>query len=128
RQFAAAIHERFPGKTLGYNCPPSFDWRAEFGDTGAARFQIELAELGYRFQFVTTAGFHSLSAAMFDVSRGYARDGMLGYTSVYEKELELEPLGYTAIDQHREAGAAYFDRVSAVTEMSDGAAAPSAIG
>jgi isocitrate lyase len=128
RQFAAAIHERFPGKTLAYNCPPSFNWRAEFGDTGAARFQLELAEIGYRFQFVTTAGFHSLSAAMFDVSCRYAGDGMLGYTSVYEKELELEPLGYTAIDQHREVGAAYFDRVSAVTEMSDGAAAPSAIG
>jgi isocitrate/methylisocitrate lyase len=111
REFAAAIHERFPGKLLAYNCSPSFNWRAHLGDERIAGFQRELGELGYRFQFVTLAGFHSLNAAMFDLARGYAAEGMSAYVRLQEHEFELEPAGYTATRHQREAGAGYFDAV-----------------
>ena len=110
-EFAAAIHERFPGKLLAYNCSPSFNWRAHLDDERIAGFQRELGELGYRFQFVTLAGFHSLNAAMFDLARGYAADGMSAYVRLQEHEFELEPAGYTATRHQREAGAGYSDAV-----------------
>jgi len=111
REFAAAIHDRFPGKLLAYNCSPSFNWRAHLEDERIAGFQRELGEMGYRFQFVTLAGFHSLNAAMFDLARGYAAEGMSAYVQLQEHEFELEPAGYTATRHQREAGAGYFDAV-----------------
>jgi isocitrate lyase len=111
REFADAIHERFPGKLLAYNCSPSFNWRAHLDHERIAGFQRELAELGYRFQFVTLAGFHSLNAAMFDLARGYADEGMSAYVRLQEHEFALEPAGYTATRHQREAGAGYFDAV-----------------
>jgi isocitrate lyase len=111
RDFAEAIHERFPGKLLAYNCSPSFNWRAHLDDERIAGFQRELAALGYRFQFVTLAGFHSLNAAMFELARGYADEGMSAYVRLQEREFELEPAGYTATRHQREAGAGYFDAV-----------------
>jgi isocitrate lyase len=111
RDFAVAIHERFPGKLLAYNCSPSFHWRAHLDDDRIAGFQRELGEMGYRFQFVTLAGFHSLNAAMFELARGYADEGMSAYVRLQERELELEPDGYTATRHQREAGAGYFDAV-----------------
>jgi len=111
REFADAIHERFPGKLLAYNCSPSFNWRAHLDDERIAGFQRELAEMGYRFQFVTLAGFHSLNAAMFELARGYAEEGMSAYVRLQEDEFALEPAGYTATRHQREAGAGYFDAV-----------------
>jgi isocitrate lyase len=112
RDFAQAIHERFPGKLLAYNCSPSFNWRAHLDDEQIARFQAELGAMGYRFQFVTLAGFHSLNAAMFDLARGYARDGMSAYVELQEHEFALEEGGYSATRHQREAGAGYFDAVA----------------
>jgi isocitrate lyase len=111
REFADAIHERFPDKLLAYNCSPSFNWRAHLDDERIAGFQRELAEMGYRFQFVTLAGFHSLNAAMFELARGYAEEGMSAYVRLQEDEFALEPAGYTATRHQREAGAGYFDAV-----------------
>jgi isocitrate lyase len=111
REFADAIHKRLPGKLLAYNCSPSFNWRAHLDDGRIAGFQRELAEMGYRFQFVTLAGFHSLNAAMFDLARGYAEEGMSAYVRLQEDEFALEPAGYTATRHQREAGAGYFDAV-----------------
>jgi isocitrate lyase len=113
REFAAAIHERFPGKLMAYNCSPSFNWRKHLGDDEIARFQQELGELGYKFQFITLAGFHSLNAAMFELARGYVEDGMPAYVRVQEHEFELEEHGYTATRHQREVGAGYFDAVAA---------------
>jgi isocitrate lyase len=111
REFAQAIHEEFPGKLLAYNCSPSFNWRAHLDDGKIASFQEDLAELGYRFQFVTLAGFHSLNSAMFELAHGYARDGMSAYVGVQEQEFALEEHGYSATRHQREAGAGYFDAV-----------------
>jgi isocitrate lyase len=111
RDFADAIHDRFPGKLLAYNCSPSFNWRAHLDDERIAGFQRELGEMGYRFQFVTLAGFHSLNAAMFDLARGYAEEGMSAYVRLQEHEFALEPAGYSATRHQREAGAGYFDAV-----------------
>jgi isocitrate/methylisocitrate lyase len=111
REFAQAIHERFPGKLLAYNCSPSFNWRRHLDDTAIARFQEDLAELGYRFQFVTLAGFHALNEAMFELAHGYAGEGMTAYVRLQEREFELEELGYTATRHQREVGAGYFDAV-----------------
>jgi isocitrate lyase len=111
REFAQAIHEEFPGKLLAYNCSPSFNWRAHLDDAQIASFQDDLAELGYRFQFVTLAGFHSLNAAMFELAHGYAREGMTAYVGVQEQEFALEEHGYSATRHQREAGAGYFDAV-----------------
>jgi isocitrate lyase len=111
-EFAAALHDRFPGKLLAYNCSPSFNWRAHLDDARIAGFQQELAALGYRFQFVTLAGFHSLNAAMFDLARGYARTGMSAYVELQEQEFALEEHGYSATRHQREAGAGYFDAVA----------------
>jgi isocitrate lyase len=112
REFAAAIHEQFPGKLMAYNCSPSFNWRKHLDDAEIAGFQDELGELGYKFQFITLAGFHSLSAAMFELARGYVEEGMPAYVRVQEREFELEADGYTATRHQREVGAGYFDAVA----------------
>jgi isocitrate lyase len=111
REFAQAIHERFPGKLLAYNCSPSFNWRKHLDDGQIARFQEELGELGYRFQFITLAGFHSLNAAMFELAKAYAADGMSAYVELQEREFALESSGYTATRHQREVGAGYFDQI-----------------
>ena len=112
REFAAAVHERFPGKLLAYNCSPSFNWKRHLDEREIAGFQDELGSLGYRFQFVTLAGFHALNASMFELARGYARSGMSAYVRLQEREFELEPAGYTATRHQREVGAGYFDAVA----------------
>jgi isocitrate lyase len=111
REFAQAIHERFPGKLLAYNCSPSFNWKRHLDDASIARFQEELGDLGYRFQFVTLAGFHALNATAFELARGYAQEGMTAYVRLQEREFELEEHGYTATRHQREVGAGYFDAV-----------------
>ena len=112
REFAQAIHERFPGKLLAYNCSPSFNWRKHLDDDTIARFQAQLAEWGYRFQFITLAGFHSLNAGMFELARGYAENAMTSYVELQEHEFALEEFGYTATRHQREVGAGYFDLVT----------------
>jgi isocitrate lyase len=111
REFAQAVHECYPGKLFAYNCSPSFNWRKHLDDGEIASFRDTLAELGYRYQFVTLAGFHSLNAGMFELARGYAVDGMPAYVELQEREFALEEHGYTATRHQREVGAAYFDRV-----------------
>ena len=112
REFAQAIHERFPGKLLAYNCSPSFNWKRHLDDARIATFQEELGALGYRFQFVTLAGFHALNAAMFDLARGYASEGMPAYVRLQDEEFALEEDGYSATRHQREVGAGYFDAVA----------------
>ncbi|MFE7846594.1 isocitrate lyase [Microbacterium sp. NPDC057407] len=112
RAFAAAIHERFPGKLLAYNCSPSFNWKRHLDDAQIASFQAELAELGYKFQFITLAGFHALNYSMFDLAHGYAERAMSAYVELQEAEFAAEARGYTATKHQREAGTGYFDRVS----------------
>jgi isocitrate lyase len=112
RVFAEAVHEKFPGKRLAYNCSPSFNWKKHLDDATIARFQKELGAMGYRFQFITLAGFHALNASMFDLARGYATEGMTAYVRLQEHELNLEPDGYTAVKHQAEVGTGYFDLVS----------------
>jgi isocitrate lyase len=112
REFAEAIHERFPGKPLAYNCSPSFNWRRHLSDDEIASFQDALGEWGYRFLFITLAGFHSVNAAMFELARGYAEEQMPAYVRLQEREFELEEQGYTATRHQREVGAGYFDLVT----------------
>jgi isocitrate lyase len=112
REFAAALHERFPGKLMAYNCSPSFNWRKHLSHDEIAGFQQELGALGYKFQFITLAGFHSLNAAMFELAQGYIEEGMPAYVRVQEREFELEEHGYSATRHQREVGAGYFDAVA----------------
>ena len=112
REFAQAIHERFPGKLMAYNCSPSFNWKRHLDDEQIAGFQQELGALGYRYQFVTLAGFHALNAAMFELARGYAAEGMTAYVELQEREFAMEEDGYTATRHQREVGAGYFDAVA----------------
>jgi isocitrate lyase len=112
RQFAEAIHDEYPGKPLAYNCSPSFNWKRHLDDETIARFQRELGAMGYRFQFVTLAGFHSVNHAMFDLARGYAERGMSAYVDLQQAEFDAEPFGYTATLHQREVGTGYFDLVS----------------
>jgi isocitrate lyase len=114
RRFAEAIHEQYPGKLLAYNCSPSFNWRRHLDEAAIARFQRELGAMGYRYQFITLAGFHSLNAGMFELARDYARDGMTAYVALQEREFALEEHGYTATRHQREVGAGWFDLVSTV--------------
>jgi isocitrate lyase len=111
REFAQAIHERHPRKLLAYNCSPSFNWRQALSDDQIATFQQQLGEWGYRFQFITLAGFHSLNAGMFELARGYRDRGMSAYVELQEREFVLEAEGYTATKHQREVGAGYFDKV-----------------
>jgi isocitrate lyase len=110
-QFAAAVHDRFPGKLLAYNCSPSFNWRRFLSDAQIRDFQRTLSDFGYRFQFVTLAGFHSLNAGMFELARGYRAEAMSAYVQLQEREFALEAEGYTAARHQREVGASYFDLV-----------------
>jgi isocitrate/methylisocitrate lyase len=110
-EFAQRIHEQYPGKLLAYNCSPSFNWRRHLDDASIADFQERLAELGYRFQFVTLAGFHSLNAGMFELAREYHSEGMPAYVRLQEREFSLEEFGYTATRHQREVGAGYFDAI-----------------
>src|SRR5579862_6139457 len=112
RAFADAVHEKFPRKLLAYNCSPSFNWSKHLDEARIASFQHELADMGYRFQFITLAGFHSLNAGMFELARGYASDQMSAYVQLQNREFELEEFGYTATRHQREVGAGYFDLVA----------------
>jgi isocitrate lyase len=113
RAFAEEIHKEFPGKLLAYNCSPSFNWKRHLDEGQIATFQQELGSMGYRFQFITLAGFHSLNAGMFELARGYAANGMSAYVELQEREFALEADGYTATRHQQEVGAGYFDRVTA---------------
>jgi isocitrate lyase len=111
REFAEAIHERHPRKLLAYNCSPSFNWRKALSEEEIAGFQQRLGEWGYRFQFITLAGFHALNASMFELARGYRDRGMSAYVELQQREFALEGEGYTATRHQREVGAGYFDQV-----------------
>jgi len=125
RRFAEAVGAEHPGKPLAYNCSPSFNWRRHLDDHTIARFQKELGAMGYRFQFVTLAGFHALNAAMFELASGYAEEGMPAYVRLQQRELELQARGYTATRHQREVGTGYFDAVAEV--ISAGAASTLAL-
>jgi len=114
RVFAEAILDKFPDKVLAYNCSPSFNWKQHLDDEEIARFRKELAAMGYRFQFVTLAGFHALHASMFELAHGYAEEGMTAYVRLQEREMALEHDGYTATRHQQEVGTGYFDLVSQV--------------
>jgi len=112
RDFAEAIHRQFPGKMLAYNCSPSFNWQRKMGADAAAHFQREIGAMGYKFQFVTLAGFHSLNLSMFRLARGYAERGMGAYSELQQAEFAEEANGFTAIRHQREVGVGYFDAVA----------------
>lgn len=114
RRFAEAIHAEFPGKLLAYNCSPSFNWKAKLSDEEIANYQVELGKLGYKFQFVTLAGFHSLNHSMFNLALGYKERGMAAYSELQQAEFASEPDGYTATRHQREVGTGYFDEVAQV--------------
>jgi len=114
------MHERFPGKWLAYNCSPSFKWSSHLSAPEIRDFQKTLARMGYRFQFVTLAGFHALNASMFELAHGYADDGMSAYARLQEREFELEGSGYTATRHQAEVGTGYFDRVSEIVSQGTG--------
>lgn len=112
RAFAEAIHRQFPGKMLAYNCSPSFNWQRKMGVEAATQFQRELGQMGYKFQFVTLAGFHSLNLSMFQLARGYAQRGMGAYSELQQAEFAEEANGFTAVRHQREVGVGYFDAVA----------------
>jgi isocitrate/methylisocitrate lyase len=112
REFAEAIKAVYPDQMLAYNCSPSFNWRARLDETTIAKFQKELAAMGYRFQFITLAGFHALNYSMFELAQGYAQEGMPAYVRLQEAEFAAEESGYTATRHQREAGTGYFDLVT----------------
>ena len=115
REFAEAIHARYPGKLLAYNCSPSFNWKKKLDDATIARFQPDLAEMGYKFQFVTLAGFHALNLSMFELARGYQEHGMTAYSRLQEKEFSRETNhGYEAVKHQRFVGTGYFDALTQV--------------
>jgi isocitrate lyase len=112
REFAQGIHAEFPGKWLAYNCSPSFNWSKHLDGAAMATFQEKLAEMGYKFQFVTLAGFHTLNASMFDLAHGYSKEGMAAYARFQQREFELEKqAGYKAIKHQSFVGTGYFDEV-----------------
>ncbi|MEV5743210.1 isocitrate lyase [Microbispora rosea] len=112
RAFAEAIKQEYPDQMLAYNCSPSFNWKKHLDDATIAKFQRELGHMGYKFQFITLAGFHSLNYSMFDLASGYAQDGMTAYVGLQEAEFAAEQRGYTATRHQREVGTGYFDLVS----------------
>ncbi|TXR51672.1 isocitrate lyase [Quadrisphaera setariae] len=116
RRFAEAVHARFPGKLLAYNCSPSFNWKRHLDDATIARFQRELASMGYAFQFITLAGFHALNHSMYQLARGYREHAMSAYVELQEAEFAAEADGYTATRHQREVGTGYFDRVSTAVD------------
>jgi isocitrate/methylisocitrate lyase len=114
REFAEAIHAEYPGKLLGYNCSPSFNWKLKLSDEDIATFQEQLGAMGYKFQFITLAGFHSLNYSMFELARDYRERGMAAYSELQQAEFAAEKYGYTATKHQREVGAGYFDEVAQV--------------
>lgn len=116
RKFAEAIHQQFPGKMLAYNCSPSFNWKKNLDDTTISKFQRELGAMGYRFQFITLAGFHALNYSMFDLAHGYARHGMPAFVDLQEQEFAAAQRGFTAVRHQREVGTGYFDTVTTTIE------------
>ncbi|MBX6357295.1 MAG: isocitrate lyase [Micromonosporaceae bacterium] len=114
RRFAEAIKARYPDKLLAYNCSPSFNWRRHLDEATIAKFQTELGHMGYKFQFITLAGFHALNYSMFELAHGYAREGMPAYVALQEREFAAAADGYTAVKHQREVGTGYFDLVSTV--------------
>ncbi len=125
RVFAEAVRDSYPDKILAYNCSPSFNWKRNLDDATIAKFQRELGAMGYRFQFVTLAGWHALNASMFELAHGYARRGMSAYVELQEKEFALESEGYSATRHQREVGAGYFDDV--MTTLTKGASSTLAL-
>jgi isocitrate lyase len=126
RRFAEGVHREYPGKMLAYNCSPSFNWKKNLDEATIARFQRELGAMGYRFQFVTLAGFHSLNFGMFELARGYAERQMAAYSELQEAEFAAEARGYTATRHQREVGTGYFDAVSIA--ITGGASSTTAMG
>jgi isocitrate lyase len=112
RKFAEAIHAQFPGKLLAYNCSPSFNWKKNLDDETIAKYQVELGKMGYKFQFITLAGFHSLNMSMFDLAYGYARNQMSAFVELQEREFAAQARGFTAVKHQREVGTGYFDLVA----------------
>ena len=111
-RFADGVHEEFPGKLLAYNCSPSFNWKAKLDAATIASFQRELAAMGYKYQFVTLAGFHSLNHGMYELARGYKDRGMAAYSELQQAEFASEADGYSATRHQREVGTGYFDEVA----------------
>jgi isocitrate lyase len=114
RKFAEGIQKKYPGKMLAYNCSPSFNWKRNLDDATIGRFQRELGAMGYKFQFITLAGFHSLNYSMFELAYGYARDNMSAFVALQEKEFAAAEKGFTAVKHQREVGTGYFDQVTQV--------------
>src|ERR1700731_3834565 len=114
RKFADAIHAKFPGKLLAYNCSPSFNWKKKLDDVTIANFQQELGKMGYKFQFVTLAGFHALNMSMFHLARGYSQAGMTAYSKLQQEEFAAQELGYRAVTHQRFVGTGYFDEIAQV--------------
>jgi isocitrate lyase len=111
-RFARELHAAHPGKLLAYNCSPSFNWKGKLDDDEIAAFQTRLGELGYAFQFITLAGFHTLNYSMFDLARGYRESGMSAYAELQQREFDAEDAGYTAVKHQHEVGASYFEAVA----------------
>ena len=116
KKFADAIHAKFPGKLLSYNCSPSFNWKRNLDDATIAKFQCELGSMGYKFQFITLAGFHALNYGMFELAYGYARDNMTAFVELQQKEFAAADKGFTAVKHQREVGTGYFDDVTTVIQ------------
>jgi isocitrate lyase len=114
RKFAEGVHKKYPGKLLAYNCSPSFNWRRNLDDATIAKFQRELGAMGYKFQFITLAGFHSLNYSMFELAYGYAREGMSAFVELQQREFAAAGKGFTAVKHQREVGTGYFDQVTQV--------------
>lgn len=114
QQFADAIHAQFPGKMLAYNCSPSFNWAAKLDEETIAKYQVELGKMGYKFQFVTLAGFHALNHSMFELAHDYKDNGMAAYSKLQQAEFASESKGYTATRHQREVGTGYFDEISQI--------------
>jgi isocitrate lyase len=114
KHFAEGVHKRYPDKLLAYNCSPSFNWKKKLSDADIAKFQRELGAMGYKFQFVTLAGFHALNYSMFELARGYRASQMSAYVELQQREFQAESVGYTATKHQREVGAGYFDEVTQV--------------
>jgi len=123
KAFADAIHAKFPGKLLAYNCSPSFNWKKNLDDATIAKFQRELGAMGYKFQFITLAGFHSLNYSMFELAHGYARNNMSAFVEMQEKEFAAAEKGFTAVKHQREVGTGYFDAVTTTIERQSSTAA-----
>jgi isocitrate lyase len=123
KAFADAIHAKFPGKLLAYNCSPSFNWKKNLDDATIAKFQRELGAMGYKFQFITLAGFHSLNYAMFDLAYGYARQNMSAFVELQQREFAAADRGFTAVKHQREVGTGYFDAVTTTIEREASTAA-----